>query len=515
MKKGLGLLALAFIIFACKKSTLQSSDTPVEEQGQHLSNQQINKFIQNQLSEKGSFDWKDATDEMVWSALVNTDSIMSVGYKPTDENSIDGRQSAINISDDKWKAAKQQVLQLIFDAEKKSNPSMQMQTLEVWREDKLPVIDVKISSLQTVKLLRQSNLVRYTEPMGYDPIEVFDKQDDQPTARSASDGLFGGSGCGEYSANNSLIAGVDYTSLTPNAKVSWNYGYHRIEQAWTKSTGAGVKVMVIDTGVSPDQDNLGSEFNQGYSQERTLEKIVTMPGETNANDGCGHGTTMSGTIAAPRCTDGNTCGVAYNCNLVVCRATKDVYIDGSSEVKGVSDAYTRAGDNSSIKIISMSMGRVTNSGQLKDAIQYANGKGKLMFCAAGTSKTFLSTLLGVLFPANLDEVQAITGVKDNSSLTVCEACHKGKQVDFVVVMQKQNSGLKALSTAVSGDVPTIVGGSSVATATASGIAALVWSKFPSYSRDQLINKLMITSSGYPNKSSSFGWGKLNADAATN
>jgi len=57
--------------------------------------------------------------------------------------------------------------------------------------------------------------------------------------------------------------------------------------------------------------------------------------------------------------------------------------------------------------------------------------------------------------------------------------------------------------------------SSVATATAAGIAALVWSKFPSYSRDQLVNKLVITSSGYPNKSSSYGWGKLNADAATN
>jgi subtilisin family serine protease len=82
-------------------------------------------------------------------------------------------------------------------------------------------------------------------------------------------------------------------------------------------------------------------------------------------------------------------------------------------------------------------------------------------------------------------------------------------------MQKQSTGLKALSTAVSGDVPTTVGGSSVATATASGIAALVWSRFPNYSREQLVNKLTVTSTGYPNKSSSYGWGKLNADAATN
>jgi subtilisin family serine protease len=277
----------------------------------------------------------------------------------------------------------------------------------------------------------------------------------------------------------------------------------------------GVKVMVIDSGVSPDQDNLGDEFNQGYSTGRTIEKIVTLPNESSANDGCGHGTTMCGAVAAPRGTDGNACGVAYNCNLVACRASRNVYIDGSSEVKGVSDAYLYAANNSSIKITSMSMGRVTGSGQIKDAIQYAYGKGKLMFCAAGTSLSLLATLIGVVFPACLNEVEAITGVKDNSSLTACNACHKGKQVDYVVVMQKQSSGVTALSTALSGDVPTTVGGSSVATATASGIAALVWSRYPSYTREQLLNRLTVTASNYPSKSSNYGWGKLNADAATN
>ncbi|GEO08857.1 hypothetical protein SAE01_13530 [Segetibacter aerophilus] len=480
-----------------------------------MSNEQINHFIQQQLLEKGSFDWKDATDEMVWSALINSDSIMSIGYIPENESSIDNRQSSIDITKSDWRATKEKVMQIIFNEEKKRNATIQFETLEVWKENKLPVLDVKISSLQTVKQLRRNNLVRYAEPMGYDPIEEFDKEDAGPAQRSESDGLFGGIGCGGYSGSSSLIAGSDYISLLPNTKVSWNFGYHKITQAWTKSTGTGVKVMVIDTGVSPDQDNLGSQFNQGYSGERTIEKIVTLPGGSNTNDACGHGTTMSGTIAAPRGNDGNSCGVAYNSNLIVCRAANNVYIDGSNEVKGVSDAYLFAADNKSVKIVSMSMARITNSGQIKDAIQYAYGKGKVMFCAAGTSKSFLATLIGVMFPASLDEVQAVTGVKDLSSLSACEACHKGKQVDFVIVMQKQSSGLKALSTATSGDVPTVVGGSSVATATASGIAALVWSRFPSYTRDQLINKLTVTASGYPNKSSNYGWGKLNADAATN
>ena len=72
-----------------------------------------------------------------------------------------------------------------------------------------------------------------------------------------------------------------------------------------------------------------------------------------------------------------------------------------------------------------------------------------------------------------------------------------------------------LTTATSGDVPTTVGGSSVATATAAGIAALVWSRFPTYTRENLLNKLTTTASGYPNKNANYGWGKLNADATTN
>ncbi len=485
----------------------QSSASSADDQQQQITKEQINQFIRDQYAQKGSFNWKDASDEMIWSALQSSDKIISVGYKPVAEKNIENRLHTINISDDNWKTAKQQVLQLIYNEERKNNTALKMDNMEAWKETKLPVIDIKIESFETLKLLRQSKLVRYAEPMGYDPIKEFDKTE------GALSG--GGSGCGGYDGNTSLVNGSDYTIVSPDAKVSWNYSYHGIQNAWTKSTGAGIKVMVIDSGVSPDQDNLGSQFNQGLSSGRTIEKIFTLPGEISADDDCGHGTAMSGAVAAPRCADGNSCGVAYNCNFVICRAAHDVYIDESSEIKGISDAYTWAADNSTVKIISMSMGRLTSSGQIKDAVQYAYGKGKLMFCAGGTSFSWSSWLVGVIFPATLNEVQAITGIKDKTTLTACDDCHKGKQIDFVIVMEKQIGGLHSLSTATSGDVPTTVGGSSVSTATAAGIAALVWSRFPSFTREDVLNKLTTTASGYPTKNKSYGWGKLNADAATN
>jgi len=502
------MCAIIIIISSCQKDLKQMSSTATDDpQEEIMTKKEINNIIIDKLSQTGSFEWKDATDKMIWSALKHSDGIISVGYKPVLETNIDDRISSININDASWKDAKKQVLDLIYTYEKQNNLSLKQEDLEVWKEKKLPVVDVKITSIETLKALRHLPLTRYVEPMGYDPIA----EENVITESS----IFDGSGCGGYDGNNSLVAGSDYTVVSPNTKVSWNYSYHGIQNAWTKSTGSGIKIMVIDSGVDPDQENLGTDFNQGLSSGRTVEKIFTLPGVTSADDECGHGTTMCGSATAPRGTDGNACGVAYNASLIACRASKDVFIDESDEIKGVSDAYTAAGDNSSVKIISCSMGRLTSSGQIKDAINYAYGKGKLMFCAGGTSFSWTALFVGVIFPANLPNVQAVTGIKDKSKLTACSDCHKGKQIDFVIVMEKSVGGLHALSTATSGDVPTTIGGSSVATSTAAGIAALVWSHFPNFTRDDVINKLSTTASKYPNKDKNYGWGIMNADAATN
>ncbi len=497
---------------SCDKNLKDKTDAPADAGTETLmSAKEINTSIENEVVQNGSFEWKNASLKIVWSALQQqSDHIMCIGYKSLSEDDIDNKMASININSASWKETKQQVLNLILQSERKLNPSLKPEDLEVWKENTLPVIDVEIKNIETVKLLRASNLIRYVEPMGYDPLAYEDNKVAQPNQVG-----FDGSGCGGYDGNNTLVAGRDYTIISPNTKISWNYTYHNISQAWTKSTGAGIKVMVIDTGVDPDQDNFGSGFNQGLSSGRTIQKIVTLPNQTSADDGCGHGTTMSGAVAAPRGTDGNSCGIAYNCNYIICRAAQDVYIDQSAEVKGVSDAYKYAGDDNSVKIVSMSLGRITSNGQIKDAINYAYGKGKLMFCAGGTSFSWSSAFVGVIFPASLPNVEAVTGVKDKSALTACEDCHKGKQIDFVIVMEQSATGNHQISTAVSGDVPTTVGGSSVSTADAAGIAALVWSRFPTFTREQVVNKLTITASLYPNKSKNFGWGKLNADAATN
>ncbi len=512
MKKLFPYLTFSLLLLAaCEKTVDKRTEEPIDEEV--MSKDIINAKIKEVLTAEHKFEWQSVSDVMVWSALQQSDKVMSVGYQPAGFANVNDNLHNIDINTAPWKEAREKVLQLILASEQKLDASLRLQDIIKWDESVLPVIDITVKNIETVKLLRASQLVRYAEPMGYEP-----QTDMANSGRSSS-------GCGSNTAQTDLVANVDYINIAPNAKQSWNHTFHKITQAWVKSTGAGTKIFIIDTGCENDQENLGSAFNQGSSSGRTIEKIVTLPRETflgfpigsveTPDDGCGHGTCMAGAAAAPRGTDGASVGIAYNANLVTCRAAEDVFIDASREVKGVSDAFTNAANRPDVKIISMSMGKITSSSQITDAINYAYGKNKLIFCAAGTSFSWTASWYGVIFPAYLAKVNAVTGVRDNNFNTSCTDCHDGSETDFTIVMEKASNERHPLTLAMSGDIPSTVGGSSVSTAQMAGIAALVWSRFPGYTRDQVLNKLIQSSANYPNRNADKGWGNVNADTATN
>lgn len=458
---------------ACTKTTNTVPPPPSPNPDTILPKSAINDFVAQQLKEEDHFEWSMANDDLLWSALVQSDSILSIGY--TQGN-------------------KEKVLQLV--------KQLEGELIQPFEETKLPYINLKVSQYATIRSLRTAPFVRYADPIGYGAYM-------QDNAKVSSSLL--NFGCGSNSAQTALVAGTDYTNIRPAAKQSWNYTYHHISEAWTQSTGANIKVMIIDTGISDAQENLGNDFNQGASAGRSVTRAVTFSGGT-VNDDCGHGTSMAGALAAPRGTDGNSAGIAYNCNLLMVHAAENVVILSSASVNGVSRAYIMGADDPAVKIISMSLGTIFSYGQIKDAIAYADSKQKLMFCAAGTSFSFFAGFVGVIFPANQPQVHAVTGVKDNLT-TRCDDCHTGSKVDFTIVMERSGTGRHPLSVAMSGDVPSTVGGSSVATASCAAIAALVWSKYPTYPRDSIINK-MARAGTYPiTRSSSFGWGVVNAAAA--
>jgi hypothetical protein len=175
------------------------------------------------------------------------------------------------------------------------------------------------------------------------------------------------------------------------------------------------------------------------------------------------------------------------------------------------NALVKMGNRADVKVISMSIGTPFYSSVIEDGVNYAWGAGKMMMAAAGTSFSWTSWW-GVVYPAALSRCVAITGVKENFG--TCASCHDGSEVDFTVTMERSsNSSRNTLSLNTSGYAAKYIGGSSSATAMASGIAAMVWSVNPSRTREQVYQNLLTTSQYYPNPNGSRGYGNLNAGAA--
>jgi serine protease len=161
----------------------------------------------------------------------------------------------------------------------------------------------------------------------------------------------------------------------------------------------------------------------------------------------------------------------------------------------------------------MSIGHIFSAGNISDAIKYAYSKGKMIIAAGGTSTNF-TNWAGVIFPASMSETIAVTGITDGSGFTECAVCLKGGGIDFTVVMQRaSNSDRTSVCLGYFENTNTYVGGSSVATATTAGMAALIWSKNPTWTRQQVFDKMKQSATFYPNRHSAFGWGSINALAA--
>lgn len=493
-KNALKLSIVSLLVFAssCSKEDTVEKEILIDSaQKNPLTTQEVKSEINESLNSKESFNWADSSNHLLWSAIVQGQNIATIGFG-TSKDDYDRSKSVNN------KKIQNELLDIIVKYEMKS-----LDKILISSDTYLNLIDVIIEKQETVIALRQSPYIRYFEPSDYRFVN-----DPDSTEKSESS-----SGCGyETTALNTS----DFTTVTPNAKVPWAFYQHNIPSAWNYSTGSGITIGIVDTGASPNQTLLGSNFNNGLSTGRTIQKYGTYvdsiwPWSSTTdgpNDQCGHGTSMASVAASPRNSNGAPVGVAYNANLVTYRAAANVVLEGYHEQNGVKNAFTALGNRSDVKIISMSMGHIFSVGKIEDGIKYAYSKGKLIFCAGGTSTSF-TNFVGVIFPAWMSETVAVTGVKEGATYQKCDVCHTGGKIEFTVVMERAGSGNTVPVNSYYDNQTDYVGGSSVATATSAGIAALVWSKHPTWTRDQVLAKMRQSANLYPNKNAEYGYGNIN------
>ncbi len=464
-------------------------------QGDPLTQDELDRVVIGMLERRNDFRWEWVDMRVLWSATLYNDHSVAIGYQPAGAGDISGIIHRIDIQAGEWKAVHDALIDRILQGLNRERVRpVALADILVEDDRVLPIITLRLTDPAVLTDLRNLENVRYVEPLDYWPAEDPDRST---------------SGC---SASTTAVNPADQIAITPAAIMPWNFNKVGIPGAWNEAQGEGITLGVIDAGLSSVQPLLGSDFNNGDSNVGRAVTTAFTYGST-AFTTCTHGTSMSGLAVGPRNALGATTGVAYRSSLHFIRASEDVMLNLSGERTGVKNALIQMGDHAEVRIVSLSLGTPFYSGTLYDGVAYAHNLGKMIFAAAGTSFSWTSWW-GVVYPAAFSECVAITGVKANGS--TCASCHDGSEVDFTIPMERNgNSSRNSLSLPYSGVAPTYIGGSSCATATAAGIAALVWSAKSTATREQVLSCLRSTAQFYPTPNGSHGYGKLNASAAVN
>jgi serine protease len=346
----------------------------------------------------------------------------------------------------------------------------------------------------------------------------------------------------EYAEPDRIMVPL-FTPNDPMYSQQWDFYEAKaglnLPAAWDKSTGAGINVAVIDTGYRPHAD-LSGQILPGYD----FINSAATAGDGNGRDSdasdtgdntyagqCGsgspaqdqasswHGTHVAGTIAARTNNGIGVAGVAYGAKIVPARVlgkcggyTSDI-ADAMVWASGGTVTGVPVNPNKA-RVLNLSLGGSgTCDTTTQNAINSARSRGAVVVVAAGNSNVNASTAN----PANCAGVITVAAV----GRTGGKASYSNYGANVDIAAPGGDSGAGILSTLNAGtstpaaDSYASYMGTSMATPHVAGVAALMLSKNPNLTPDEVEAKLKSSARAFPAACSGCGAGIVDAAAAVN
>lgn len=288
----------------------------------------------------------------------------------------------------------------------------------------------------------------------------------------------------------------------PTKSEQWYIPSIQADSAWDLTKGdPSVIVAVVDTGLDLNHPDLQGQWVNGYN--------VLDPASSPQDDN-GHGTHVSGIIAAVQNNSIGVTGLAPNSKIMPIKALDQ---DGLGDDIAIALGIRWAVDHGA-KIINLSLGTPLNpdgtysqSAIVNDAVRYALQKGILFIAAAGNdgvgSLSYPAALPGIISVGSTNVNNGRSSFSNYGSTLSLVAPGEYIQNTFPLTLAGSNAPYAYIS------------GTSMASSVVSSVAALIWAANPTWNRDQVITKLLASTIDTQGKgrTSEQGFGKVDAGTA--
>ena len=297
-------------------------------------------------------------------------------------------------------------------------------------------------------------------------------------------------------ANTNTILTTTMPPMPPNDRLydrQWALPKINALAAWAISSGSDVTIAVLDSGVDVEHPDLAARIVRGYD---------FVNDDDNADDDNGHGTHVAGIAAAISNNGIGIAGLAWNANIMPLKILNRSGIGTVSNlVRAICWAVTERAD-----IINMSLSSPFISHTAYTAVDYAISQGIVLFAAAGNHSQRGNP---ILYPAAYKRVIAVAAT-DHDDLQA-KFSNTGTYVDIAA------PGVDILSTDTRAgqSIWAYKSGTSMSSAYAAGLAALILSVDPDLSPDQVKTVIIdsVVDLGDPGRDVVFGYGRIDVAAA--
>jgi type VII secretion-associated serine protease mycosin len=265
----------------------------------------------------------------------------------------------------------------------------------------------------------------------------------------------------------------------------WFLSTLRIAQAQAISTGKGVTVAVVDTGVDGRHVDLAGNVLQGAD-------FTSPSGGNGWTDQDGHGTGIASLVAGHGHGSGDgAVGVAPTAKVLPVRRSITDGLDRGEIASAIRWAAAHG-----VRVVNLSLS-TGDTPAIRQAIDYALRQDVVIVAAVG-----LPGGLGrIPAPARIPGVVAVSGVDKTGNIAVSAS---GPEVAIAApatdIPHATTNGGYGLAT-----------GTSAATAIVSGVVALIRARYPDLDAANVINRLIQTADdkGPPGRDQQYGFGIVN------